>query len=142
MIAKRITDMSEMLKLVPIEVKLRNKEKSETKTKEMLEFVQKMLPNPMFYPVIIYDDTESTILGYMMILVIADKVMDMQAINVLRVWREPHHKEVNQLILDILKVIADKTNIHKVRMATKGRERAFKKTWGFETKATLMERRI
>jgi hypothetical protein len=135
--------MSDALKLVPIEVKLREKEKSQVKTKELLEFVQRMLPNPLFYPIVVYEDeTETNVIAYLVMIVVNDKLMDMQAINVIRAWYEPHHKEMKETIWSIIQYISKEYNIHKVRLSAKRGQRALNKTWGFIPTATIMERRV
>ena len=93
MYIKRTTDINDIIRLVPIEVKLREKEKSSVKAQELLTFVQSQLNNPLFYAVIVYEDeTEKDIMGYIMLLVIPFKIMDMQHVNILRVYYDPKYR--------------------------------------------------
>jgi hypothetical protein len=145
MIVKRITDISDMMKLVPIEVQLRNKHHSSVKTRDLLEFVEKMLPNQLFYPVVIYEDeTEQKPIGYIVILVIPNKLMDMRCVSVLRVWYDPHYKDqgIVELGWNIMKTICKQHNIDKIRIEVSRGAKAYHKAWGFEPIATVMERRV
>jgi len=144
MTIKRITDMSEVLKLVPIEVKLRAKEKSEIRTKDLLEFVQKMITNPHFYVIAIYDDAEDKVIGYMVMLAVTANIMNMKCIEIYRVWYDHTYRKsgVRELGWDAVKMIAEAYKIHKVRFTTRKHVKAFEKAWGFEPIATVMERRI
>jgi hypothetical protein len=145
MIVKRVTDISDIIKLVPIEVQLRKKHHSLVKTRDLLEFIEKMLPNPLFYPVVVYEDeTEQHIIGYIIILVIPNKLMDMQCVSVLRVWYDPHYKD--QGIVDvgwkIMKTICKQHNIDRIRIEVSRGSKAYHRVWGFEPIATVMERRV
>jgi hypothetical protein len=145
MFIKRTTDIQDVIRLVPIEVRLREKEKSPVKAQELLTFVQSQLNNPLFYAVIIYEDeTEKDIVGYMIILVIPYKIMDMQHVNILRVWYDPKYRgtEVRKVGWQIVDTIAKQYNIKNVRIEVMRGEKAYQKTWGFKRRSVVMERRV
>jgi hypothetical protein len=145
MFIKRTTDIQDVIRLVPIEVRLREKEKSPIKAQELLAFVQSQLNNPLFYAVIVYDDeTEKNIMGYIMLLVIPFKLMDMQHVNILRVYYDPKYRntEIKEVGWQIAEAIAREHGIKKVRIEVKRGEKAYQRTWGFKRKSIVMERRV
>lgn len=145
MYIKRTTDIQDIIRLVPIEVKLREKEKSPVKAQELLTFVQSQLNNPLFYAVIVFEDeTEKDIMGYIFLLVIPYKIMDMQHVNILRVWYDPKYKdtEIKSVGWQIAQTIAKDHGIKKVRIEVMRGEKAYQRTWGFKHRSTVMERRV
>ena len=145
MYVKRTTDMNDILRLVPIEVKLREKEKTSVKTQELLTFVQSQLDNPLFYAILFFtDETEKDIMGYIMLLVIPFKLMDMQHVNILRVYYDPKYRntEIKEVGWQIAEAIAREHGIKKVRIEVKRGEKAYQRTWGFKRKSIVMERRV
>jgi len=145
MYIKRTTDIQDIIRLVPIEVKLREKEKSPVKAQELLAFVQSQLTNPLFYPVIVFEDeTEKNIVGYIMLLVIPFKIMDMQHVNILRVYYDPKYRKTNirEVGWNIVEEVAKHHGIKKVRIETMRGSKAYERAWGFTPRSTVMERRI
>lgn len=145
MFIKRTTDMNDILRLVPIEVRLREKEKSPVKAQELLSFVQSQLNNPLFYAVIVFEDeTEKDIMGYIMLLAVPFKLMDMQQINILRVYYDPKYKdtEIKEVGWQIVEAIAKEHGIKRVRIEVMRGEKAYQRTWGFKHRSTVMERRV
>jgi len=145
MYIKRTTDIQDIIRLVPIEVKLREKEKSPVKAQELLAFVQSQLTNPLFYPVIVFEDeTEKNIMGYIMLLVIPFKIMDMQHVNILRVYYDPKYRKTNirEVGWNIVEEVAKHYGIKKVRIETMRGSKAYERAWGFTPRSTVMERRI
>ena len=145
MYIKRTTDIQDIIRLVPIEVKLREKEKSPVKAQELLAFVQSQLTNPLFYPVIVFEDeTEKNIMGYIMLLVIPFKIMDMQHVNILRVYYDPKYRKTNikEVGWNIVEEVAKHHGIKKVRIEAMRGVRAYEKAWGFKARSTILERRI
>ena len=142
---KRTNDMNYIIRLVPIEVKLREKEKSPVKAQELLAFVQSQLNNPLFYAVIVYEDeTEKDIMGYIMLLVIPFKIMDMQHVNILRVYYDPKYRKTNirEVGWNIVEGVAKHHGIKKVRIEAMRGVKAYEKAWGFKCRSTILERRI
>lgn len=139
---KRLFDMNEVLQLVPIECRLREKEKTPVRTNEFLAFVQSALQNELFYLVGIYDG--ENIAGYLAALVIPINLMDMKSINILRVWYDHKYRktEIKDLGWQIITEIAKIHGIKKVRIDVRRGIRAYEKTWKFKAISTVMERRI
>ena len=145
MFIKRTTDIQDIIRLVPIEVKLREKEKSSVKAQELLTFVQSQLNNPLFYAVIVYEDeSEKDIMGYIMLLVIPFKIMDMQHVNILRVYYDPRYRKTNirEIGWQIAEQVAKNHGIKKVRIEVKRGAKVYERSWGFKPVSTIMERRI
>ena len=145
MYIKRTNDINDIIRLVPIEVKLREKEKSSVKAQELLTFVQSQLNNPLFYAVIVYEDeTEKDIMGYIMLLVIPFKIMDMQHVNILRVYYDPKYRKTNirDVGWKIVEEVAKHHGIKKVRIEAMRGVKAYEKAWGFKARSTILERRI
>jgi hypothetical protein len=145
MYIKRITQIEDVLRLVPIEVKLREKEKSPVKAQELLTFVQSQLNNPLFYIVCVYEDeTEKDIVGYMILFAIPFNLMDMKSVNILRVYYDPkyRHTDIRNIGWQIIEEIAKMNKIKKVRIEVKRGMKAYEKTWKFKQVTTVMERRV
>lgn len=145
MFIKRTTDMNDILRLVPIEVKLREKEKSPVKAQELLAFVQSQLNNPLFYAVIVYEDeTEEKITGYMFLLAITIPIMDMKQVNVLRVWYDhtQDRKQMKDIGMDIIRTVAKNHGIKKVKIEVQRGAKVYERMWGFRQVSTVLERRL
>lgn len=145
MYVKRTNNINDILRVVPIEVKLREKERTKVRTKEFLEFIQMQLMNPLFYFLMIFeDDTEQAIVGYMALVVIPIKLMDLQQVNILRVYYDPKYRETNikQTLENAVILIARQHRITDIRIEVTGRERAIARSWGFKKRGIVMERRI
>lgn len=145
MYVKRTTDIQDIIRLVPIEVKLREKEKSPVKAQELLAFVQSQLNNPLFYAVIVYEDaTEQKITGYMFLLAITIPIMDMKQVNVLRVWYDhtQDRKQMKEIGMEIIRTVAKNHSIKKVKIEVQRGAKVYERMWGFKPVSTVMERRI
>lgn len=139
---KRLFDMNEVLQLVPIECRLREKEKTPVRTNEFLAFVQSALQNELFYLVGIYDG--ENIAGYLAALVIPINLMDMKSVNILRVWYDHRYRktEIRDLGWQIITEIAKIHGVKKVRFEARRGIKAYERTWKFKAISTVMERRI
>lgn len=145
MFVKRTTDMNDILRVVPIEVKLREKEKTNVRTKDFLVFVQSQLQNPYFYFIIVFEDkSERDIVGYIALFVITTKIMDMQQVNVMRVYYDPKYRKTNikKLGWDIVEAVAKEHGIKTVCAEVQRCEKAFMRTFGFKKRSTVLERRV
>lgn len=145
MFVKRTNDIKDILRLVPIEVKLRERERTPVRAQELLTFVQSQLSNPLFYAVIVYEDeTEQSIAGYIFLLAIPFKLMGMQHINILRVWYDPKYREqgIREIGWQIVEEVAKTHGIKDVRIEVVRGEKAYERTWGFRKKSIVMERRV
>lgn len=139
MIVKRLTDMADILKLVPIEVRLREKEKTEVPTKDMLTLIQSQLPNPLFGIWGVFNGNEQ-VLGYVSAYVnVIGTTKDMY---IWRIWHDPKHKEVMNILQNILKEFAMATRTKKVKIEVTRGMKAFNKKWGFKPKSIIMEREV
>lgn len=145
MFVKRITEMADVLRVVPIEVKLREKEKTGTGTNEFLTFVQSQLLNPFFYFIQVFEDnSESNLVGYIVVLVIPIKIMGLQQVNIMRVYYDPKYRKTGILktLWNTVDVIAKYHKIKKIRIEVTRGERAIARKHGFKKYATVMERRV
>lgn len=145
MYVKRTTDIQDIIRLVPIEVKLREKEKSPVKAQELLAFVQSQLNNPLFYAVIVYEDaTERKITGYMFLLAITIPIMDMKQVNVLRVWYDhtQDRKQMKEIGMEIIRTVAKNHGIKKVKIEVQRGAKVYERMWGFKPVSTVLERRL
>jgi hypothetical protein len=99
----------------------------------------------LFYAVIVYEDeTEKDIMGYIMLLVIPFKIMDMQHVNILRVYYDPKYRKTNirDVGWKIVEEVAKHHGIKKVRIEAMRGVKAYEKAWGFKARSTILERRI
>lgn len=145
MYVKRTTDIQDIIRLVPIEVKLREKEKSPVKAQELLAFVQSQLNNPLFYAVIVYEDaTERKITGYMFLLAITIPIMDMKQVNVLRVWYDhtQDRKQMKEIGMEIIRTVAKNHGVKKVKIEVQRGAKVYERMWGFKPVSTVLERRL
>lgn len=145
MFVKRTNDINDIIRLVPIEVSLREKEKSPVKAQELLAFVQSQLNNPLFYPIIVYEDeTEEKIIGYIFLLAVTIPIMDMKQVNVMRVWydHKQDRKAMRDLGLNIIREVAHYHGIKKVKIEVQRGAKVYERMWGFKPVSTVMERRI
>ncbi len=145
MFIKRITQIEDILRFVPIECKLREKEKTPVRAQELLAFVQSQLANPMFYAIGVYEDeSEQDIVGYMILMVIPYNLMDMKSVNILRVYYDHKYRRTNirEIGWQIITEVARLNNIKKVRIEVKRGMKAYEKTWKFKQVSTVMERRV
>jgi hypothetical protein len=145
MYIKRTTDMKDIIRLVPIEVKLREKEKSPIRAQELLDYVQSQLNNPLFYAVIVYEDeTERVITGYMFLLAITIRIMGMKQVVVIRVWYD--HKQDKKVMrdigMDIIRTVASNHGIKKVKIEVQRGAKVYERIWGFKPVSTVLERRL
>lgn len=142
---KRITEIEDVLRIVPIEVKLREKEKAHVKTKELLTFVQGQLTNPLFYLVFVYEDeTEQNLAGYMALLAIPYNLMDMKSISILRVYYDPKYKhtDIKDVLWRIIEEVAKIYHIKKVRGEVSRGAKVFQRKYKFKMIKTVLERRL
>lgn len=142
---KRVTDIEDVLRIVPIEVKLRAKEKTSVKTNELLTFVQSQLTNPLFYFICVFEDeTEKDLVGYIVLLAVPYNIMDMKSVNVLRVYYDPkyRHTNIKEIGWKIIEEVGRVNHIKKVRIEASRGVRAYERTWGFKPVRTVLERRL
>lgn len=145
MFVKRTTDIKDILRVVPIETRLREKAKAETGTNDFLTFVQSQLSNPYFYFLQAFEDeTERALVGYIVILVIPIKLMGLQQVNILRVYYDPKYRKTGILdtFWNAVDMIARHHKIKKVRIEVTKHEKAYTRRHNFKKYATVMERRI
>jgi hypothetical protein len=145
MFVKRTNDINDIIRLVPIEVSLREKEKSPVKAQELLAFVQSQLNNPLFYAVIVYaDEMERKITGYMFLLAITIPIMDMKQVNVLRVWYDhtQDRKQMKEIGMEIIRTVAKNHGIKKVKIEVQRGAKVYERMWGFKPVSTVLERRL
>ncbi len=139
MTIKKVTNISEVLRLVPIEVRLREKEKSDVPVKDILTFIQQQLQiNPYFGIWIVEEDDE--VVGYVGLF--ANIVGGTRDVYMWRIWYEPHRHEVIKILYDIVVAYAEEVKAKKVRIEVTRGVKALERSWGFKPVATIMERRV
>lgn len=146
MFIKRITQIEEVLRIVPIENELREKEGTHIKTQEMLSLINSQLNNPLFYLIYVYEDkTEANLMGYIIFIVIPIKLMDMKSLNILRIYyNHKYYKDSNiqKTGWEIIEHVAKQYDIHKIRIEVSRGVKAYQKKWKFKPMRTVMEREV
>lgn len=135
MIVKQLTDMSDILKLVPIEVALRAKEKTDVPIKDVLTFIQHQLSNPYFGIWGVFDDDK--MLGY--VSAYANIVGSTREVYIWRIWHDPHHNEVMPVLHNVLKEFGKMTKAKKARIEVTRGMKALERKWGWKPKSVIME---
>jgi hypothetical protein len=79
-----------------------------------------------------------------MLLAIPFKIMDMQHVNILRVYYDPRYRKTNirEIGWQIAEQVAKNHGIKKVRIEVKRGAKVYERSWGFKPVSTIMERRI
>jgi hypothetical protein len=139
MTIKRVTEMAEVLKLVPIEIKLREKEKSEVPTKDILAFVQGQLQTNPYFGMWIVED-EDIVLGYVGLFL--NVVGGIRDLHIWRVWHDPHHPEVMDVLYKTVTDCAKNARARTMKIDITRGAKAYEKKWGFKPVSTIMERRL
>jgi hypothetical protein len=136
MIVKRVTDISEVLKIVPIETRLRAKEHSEVPIKDMLTFVNMQLSSSLFAIWMVLDG--EAVAGYACTLInpISRDMM------IWRIWYDQHKKEAMKLLESAILQWGKEYKTRTLRVEVVRGIRALQKTWGFKPRSVIMERRI
>jgi hypothetical protein len=139
MIVKRVTDIAEVLRIVPIEVKLRQKEKSDIAIKDVLTFVQGQLQSNPYFGIWIVEDGED-VAGYVGLFI--NVIGRQKSLYIWRIWHDPHRPEVMLMLQDIIAECASNTKTDKIRIEVTRGMKAFNRKWGFKPISTIMERRV
>lgn len=137
MTVKRVTDMMDIMQIVPIEVRLREKEQSDVPVKDILTFINAQLQSPYFAAWIVTDN--DIVLGYVFTLINAFAQKEMM---ILRIWYEPHHKEAIKMLIEAMTQWVTEHKVKKVRIEIKRGLKAFQKKWKFYPVSVIMERRV
>ena len=83
---RQVTNMEQVMQVVPIEVTLKNNKIINTNAKDFLLFVQNfVLPNPLFRFWIATDDTNKVV-GYSIAFMSPTKIFEMDYVSILRIW--------------------------------------------------------
>jgi hypothetical protein len=140
MIVKRITDMADIMNIIPIEVRLRVKEKTNVPVKDILAFLNVQLPNPLFAVWMVADGED--IAGYVFTLINTFSSSSNREMMILRIWYDQHKKEAIRLLVEVMREWVKENKIKNVRIEVKKGLRAFQKKWGFKPVSVIMERRV
>jgi hypothetical protein len=136
MIVKRVTDMAEVLKIVPIETRLREKEHSQVPVKDILSFVNMQINSPLFAIWMVLDG--ETVRGYACTLInpISHSMM------IWRIWYDQHKKEAMTLLKEAILQWGKSYKVKILRIEVIRGLKALQRTWGFNPKSVIMERRV
>lgn len=135
----KVTSMEQVLKLVPIELKLREKEKSDVPVKDMLTFVQYQLQaNPYFGVWILEED--DALVGY--IALFANVVGGVRDLHIWRIWHDPHRPDAMRVLEDVIRSAVDAVRAKKVKIEVARGEKVYQRKWGFKPVSTILERRV
>lgn len=137
MTVKRVTDMMDIMQIVPIEVRLREKEQSDVPVKDILTFVNAQLLNPYFS---IWIATENNrVLAYVITLINA---FNTKEIVILRIWYDHHNKEAFRLMVKEMETWAKSNGVQTERIEINRGMKAYIKKWNFNPVSVVMKRRI
>jgi len=101
-------DMQDVLKLIPMEIEIRNEGMDIMPLKDMLTIIRQWLDtNPDFHALIAYGDS-GEIIGYMLF------IIKPKSVHLWRVWHRARHPEVGDDFLNILKQAAKMRKIKSI----------------------------
>jgi len=130
-------DISDFLKLIPMEMEIRNKGRDIMPIKDMITFVQRQLEdNPNFHILIAYDDER--IVGYAAFYI--NPQPEFRQFHLYRIWTDPKRpdalKELDETRKQIMKHLKLKSFTIEVYKNVHALERK-----GFYVKSYIMEQR-
>ena len=144
-----ITDIAEIIKLVPIEVQIAKKESSRgaMPIKDKIEWIRCMvngepiITKHEFRVVGVYND-DSEIIGYAIASLTVSKIKYFNELRVYRIWYDYHYPEAIQMLQEEAKRWAKENKVHVMRSEVDRRLKAWKRAWNMEPVSVNMERRI
>lgn len=144
-----VTDLTEILKLVPIEVGIAKKENQRFSMpiKDKLEWIMCMVNHePMilkyeFRVLIVYND-EDQVIGYAIASLTVSKIKYFNQLKVYRIWYDHHYPEAIKMLDDEAKRWAKENKVHVMTSEADRRLKAWKRKWKFEPVSVNMERRL
>jgi len=133
--------MTEILKIVPYEVTIRQEGRDKKPLKDMLSFLKRKLEtDPAFHAVFAYDKAENlTAYAFFTLSQYADD----KNLDLYRIWHDSNHPNGLTNLVKTIKQIGKKYHLDSITATAQSREMVqIAKEWGFRTAGIIMERKF
>ena len=145
--SRQITDMQEIMKLLPIEQAIMEKEPEAGKMqlRDKLLWLDCLVNKKPFIEfndggVMGWYDGEK-IVGYMIISITKAKIKYFDCLRVYRIWHDPHY-DISKEMEDYLLGVAKKMKVHSITSEANRRLRAFQRKYQMQPISVNMERKV
>lgn len=133
-------DINEVLKCLPMEVKIRNKGRDVTAIKDTLSLLKTAFEiNPYMRFFMAFPDDSDELIGYLVLIIHPEK--ELKIIHLYRIWYDGKKEVLNQFI-EIIKYLAKEFKCKRLTIEVFKNEKALERKWGFKKSSVIMERRI
>lgn len=144
-----VTDMTEILKLVPIEMSMAKKEPElgAMPLRDRLLWIDCMLnKKPLmtlydFKVLMVYGDDEKVI-GFMVLSILKSHIKYFDEIRIYRSWYNHKFPKARDEVWKLVQDLAKEHKINKIKCEVNRGQKAIERKWDFETISVNMERRV
>jgi len=151
MIFEYAKDMTDILKLVPIEMNMLKKHHSKNAMdiKDRLLWIdcilngKKMTTHYEFKVLMVYaDENKEKVLGFIIFSIMKSNIKYLNEIRIFRAWYDHGFPEIKDTVWTMLENIAKEFKIHKIVFEASRGIKAFVRTWKMKPVSVILERKV